>query len=279
VSINFFRAASPLLPLPESVPGGAIAGYSKKCSILLCVWVGARQIEDEQALKSYKQFCPVAKAAEVFCERWTPLILRNLGLGVSRFAKLQGGIPQASPTILARRLKQLEAEGVVERRRSETGRSWTYHLTPAGEEFLPIVAALGAWGQRWSRRELQEHELNVGLLVWAMERGATHDAFGDRRTVIKLSFLDRSPGRRNYWFVIEGGKTELCVDEPGFGVDLYLTTSLPVMIRIWRGDMALTGAINDGQLDVHGPVWARRCLSRWLARSTYARIKPVPSAH
>jgi DNA-binding HxlR family transcriptional regulator len=138
-----------------------------------------------------------------------------LGLEVSRFAKLQGGIPQASPTILARRLKQLEAEGVVERRRSETGRSWTYPLTPAGEEFLPIVAALGAWGQRWSRRELQAHELNVGLLVWAIERGGTHDAFGDRRTVIKLSFLDRSPGRRNYWFVIEGGKTEQAVrDEP-----------------------------------------------------------------
>src|SRR5262252_8103118 len=109
-------------------------------------------------MRSYGQFCPVAKGAEVFCERWTALILRDLGLGSIHFARLQRGIPLASPTLLSNRLKQLVAEGIVERRRSEKGRSWTYHLTPAGEELLPIVRALGIWGQRWLRRELAEHE-------------------------------------------------------------------------------------------------------------------------
>jgi DNA-binding HxlR family transcriptional regulator len=99
-------------------------------------------------MRSYGQFCPVAKAAELFCERWTPLILRDLAAGATRFSQLHRGVPLMSPTLLSRRLKHLEAEGVVERRRSAGGSSWTYHLTPAGEDLSPIVMSLGLWGQR-----------------------------------------------------------------------------------------------------------------------------------
>src|SRR5258706_11697715 len=60
-------------------------------------------------MKSYGQFCPVAKAAELFCERWTGLILRDLVAGASRFSELKNGVPFSSPTLLSRRLKQLEA--------------------------------------------------------------------------------------------------------------------------------------------------------------------------
>lgn len=91
----------------------------------------------------YGQFCPVAKAAEVFCERWTPLILRDLALGASRFSELQRGVPLASPSLLSHRLRQLEKEGVVQRRKSSSGRSWTYHLTSAGEDLALIVLSPG----------------------------------------------------------------------------------------------------------------------------------------
>jgi DNA-binding HxlR family transcriptional regulator len=224
-------------------------------------------------MKSYGQFCPVAKAAEVFCERWTALILRDLGLGSTHFARLQRGIPQASPTLLSRRLKQLVAEGIVERRRSETGRSWTYHLTSAGEEFVPIVRALGVWGQRWLRRELADHEIDASLLLWAMERGARHDAFGARRGVVKLIFTDLPIRRRSYWFVVEKDATHLCVRDPGYDVNLYLTTTLPDMIYIWRGDLPLARAQDEGRLEAIGDGWARRAFPRWLARSRYADVK------
>jgi DNA-binding HxlR family transcriptional regulator len=224
-------------------------------------------------MKSYGQFCPVAKAAEVFCERWTALILRDLGLGTSQFARLQRGVPQASPTMLSRRLKQLQAEGIVERRRSSTGRSGTYHLTPAGRELIPVVEALGVWGQRWSRRDLASHEANAGLLLWAMERGARAEAFGSRRAVIKLTFTDRPIRKRQYWFVSEKRQTQLCVENPGFEVDLHLTTTLRDMIYIWRGDVSLARAMDDGRLEVLGEDWARRKLSDWLARSIYSRVK------
>ena len=130
---------------------------------------------------SYGQFCPVAKAAEVFCERWTPIILRDLAAGATRFSELRRGAPLASPTLLSRRLRQLEAEGVVERRPAARGS--TYHLTPAGAEFAPMIEALAIWGQRWSRRELARHEIDLGLLIWAMQRSVHADAFGPHEGV------------------------------------------------------------------------------------------------
>jgi DNA-binding HxlR family transcriptional regulator len=224
------------------------------------------------SVKSYRQFCPISKAAEVFCERWTPLILRDLGKGASRFSELQRGVARASPALLSRRLRELEAEGLVERRRAETGRAWTYHLAPPGQDLMPLVHALGIWGQKWSRRELMDHELDAGLLLWAMERGSHPHAFGARRSVVQLTFRERSARWRHYWFVGENGATQLCIRDPGFEVDLYLTTTLRDMIYIWRGDLPLNTALSEGRLEAIGNARARSALPRWLARSKLADV-------
>ena len=119
-------------------------------------------------MKSYGQFCPVAKAAELFCERWNALIVRDLASGPRRFSELKRGVPLMSPSLLSSRLKWLIDEGVVVRNQNGGGRS-TYELTEAGKEFIPLVEALGIWGQRWTRRQLREHEIDLGLLVWSLE--------------------------------------------------------------------------------------------------------------
>jgi DNA-binding HxlR family transcriptional regulator len=224
-------------------------------------------------MRSYGQFCPIAKAAELFCERWTALILRDLMMGATRFSQLRRGVPLASPTLISRRLKELEAEGIIERRRSESGRSWTYHLTPAGREFEPIVEALGVWGQRWSRRTLEQHEANVPLLMWALEQHVKPEAFGERRCVVKLTFTDQPARTRDWWFVNESSSTELCFEAPGFEEHLCLVTTLADMIFIYRGDMTLAHAIECGQFEAHGPAWARRALGRWLRPSPIAHVK------
>jgi hypothetical protein len=181
-------------------------------------------------------------------------------------------VPLASPTLLSRRLKELEAEGIVERRRSDSGRGWTYHLTRAGREFAPLIEGLGVWGQRWSRRQLADHEINLGLLIWGLELSVRPDAFGARRCVVRLTFTDQPEGARHWWFVNEGGRVELCVEEPGFEVDLYLAATLPVMIYIYRGDLPLARALDQGRLEVHGSAWARKALPRWLAPGPLARV-------
>lgn len=223
-------------------------------------------------MKGYGQFCPVAKACEVFCARWTPLILRDLAGGATRFSQLKRGVPLASPTLLSKRLKELEAEGIVERRKSASGASWTYHLTPAGEEFIPVIVALGTWGQRWTRRALADDEVSLDLLVWALESGVRPEAFGERRTLVEIQFIDQPAHKRHWWFLNEHGRCELCIEPPGFEVDLYLQARLRDMIYLWRGDLALDRALASGRLVAHGSASARRALPQWLGICTLAHV-------
>jgi len=229
-------------------------------------------------MKSYGQFCPVAKAAEVFCERWTALIIRDLAGGPRRFSTLQRGVPLMSPTLLSRRLKTLEAEGIVARERGATGGHWVYRLTPAGAEFAPIVLALGTWGQRWARRELEEGEIDLSLYVFAMENSVDATAFGAGRTVVRLELTDQPVAKRLWWFLNENGGVQLCVDPPGPEIDLYIAGALPDMIRLWRGDVSYARLVDDGRLEVLGPARLRRAARRWLGASLLAHVKPAAEA-
>jgi DNA-binding HxlR family transcriptional regulator len=224
-------------------------------------------------MKSYGQFCPVAKASELFCERWTPLIVRDLAAGASRFSELQRGVPLMSPTLLSKRLKQLEAEGIVETRPATRGRGNTYHLTESGRGFIPLVIALGTWGQRWSRRQLVKGEIDLGLLVWSLERSANPAAFGKVPSLVQVEFTDQPKGKRLWWFVNRQDGCELCLDDPGYEVDLYLACTLPDLIYVVRGDLPLTRALSSGRLEAHGTAKARRSLRPWLNLSPLSQVK------
>jgi len=226
-------------------------------------------------MKNYGQFCPIAKAAEIFCERWTALVLRNLGAGACRFNDIHRGVPHMSATLLSRRLRQLEAEGLVERRKSSSGRSWTYHLTGAGAEFLPLVGALAVWGQRWTRRDLEEGEIDLGLLIWGLEYSVDPAAFGQCRRVVKLEVTDQPENKRHYWFVCADGTLDLCVSDPGGETDLHLAASLPDLIRIYRGDLALGAALERGRLAADGPPKLLRRLPDWFNFGVMAKTPPA----
>jgi DNA-binding HxlR family transcriptional regulator len=96
-------------------------------------------------MKSYGQFCPVAKAAEILTERWTLVVLRELLCGSRRFNDLRRGVPLMSPTLLSKRLTFLVEAGVIERRRAQPGKGWEYVPTNAGQELRPLVEMLGVW--------------------------------------------------------------------------------------------------------------------------------------
>ncbi len=222
-------------------------------------------------MRSYGQFCPVAKAAELFCERWNALIIRDLANGPRRFSELQRGVPLMSPSLLSRRLKQLAAEDIVERRAGPRN-GFVYVLTEAGQEFVPLVSALGVWGQRWTRRTLEEHEIDLGLLVWSIESSARAACFGPRRCLIRLELTDQPEAKRFWWFLNEDARCTLCIDDPGGGVDLFLACSLPDAIRIVRGDMALGTALGSGRLEALGEAWACDKLGAWLSLGPISRV-------
>ena len=96
----------------------------------------------------FGQFCPVAVACEVFAERWTPIILREMFAGSRYFNEIRRGVPLISSALLVQRLRSLEANGVIVRESAPGGHGSSYRLTEAGREFHSVIEGLGTWGQR-----------------------------------------------------------------------------------------------------------------------------------
>jgi DNA-binding HxlR family transcriptional regulator len=225
-------------------------------------------------MKSYGQFCPIAKAAEVITERWTILLLRDLLLGSHRFNDLRRGVPQMSPTLLVKRLQTLNDHGVINRVASADGHGWEYHITEAGKELQPLIELLGHWGQRWVRSQLSRDELDPGVLMWFIHRHFPHQKLPDRRVVMTIDITDG--GRmRHWWLVVDRHGVDLCLEDPGYEVDVALTTNLVTLTRIYLGDMTFGAATQSGKLKVSGPRELTRALPTWFARSKFA---DVPSA-
>ncbi|MGH3459295.1 winged helix-turn-helix transcriptional regulator [Aeromicrobium sp.] len=222
----------------------------------------------------YHQFCPVSKAMELLDERWTMLVVRELVIGSQRFNDLRRGLPRMSPTLLSRRLQQLERAGVVERR--VDGKDVRYVLTEAGHELRPVVEAVGQWGTRWIG-ELGDIDLDPKLLMWDMHRNVDVGALPPGRTVVQLRFPDAPHGQRNWWLVLGGEEAEVCDVDPGFDVAVRVTSSLRALTAVWRGDLDWSDAVRSGSLEVQGPESLRRAFPGWFTLSSFAGVpRPEP---
>ena len=150
---------------------------------------------------SYGQFCPVAMAAEIFCSRWTPLILREMYCGTRRFNDLRRGVPRMSPTLLSKRLVEMREAGIIEEVPARQGGK-EYQLTAAGEDLKPIVMAMGFWGQRWVESKLSLKNLDPSLLMWDMRRWLDPKPLPKRRCNIQSIFPRWSAhGRTGGWWL------------------------------------------------------------------------------
>lgn len=221
-------------------------------------------------MEGYGQYCPLAKGAEVFAERWTPLILRELLRGSTTFNDLHRGVPRMSRSLLSSRLKKLEACGVLTRRRRDNGIQ--YGLMRARQEFGPMVTQLGTWAQRWFRSTFAAGELDVGVLMWDMRCTVDPKALPSIRTTVQFIFTDLPASSRSWWLVNEAGEVDLCPVDPGDEAALQIRTTLRAMTRVWMGDLSIGAAQRSGQLTALGPRDLKRCLESWLGLSPYAPI-------
>lgn len=223
----------------------------------------------------YNQFCPVAMAAEILCSRWTLLLLRELTLGATRFNELRRGLPRMSPALLSKRLKELEAAGIVTRTASASdAAAFDYRLTEAGRELRPIIEATGTWGKRWVATEATLKNLDANLLMWDIRRNINPEPLPPSRSTIQFIFNDRPASERNYWLVVEPGKeVDLCMIDPGFDVDLYVATDLRTMTEIWLGYTSIGEAKDSGRLVLTGSRQLQAELRLWLKLSVFANIK------
>jgi DNA-binding HxlR family transcriptional regulator len=227
-------------------------------------------------MRGYGQFCPVAKAAEIFAERWTPLILRDLMYGSHRFSELRRGMPLISQSLLAQRLKSLERDGLIESRQSADGRGSEYHLTEAGEALRPVVDLLGAWGHRWTGNQLHDDDFDPGVLMWFLHRLVDVERLPPRRIVVRFEFPKERPPL--YWLVLNRPEVDLCLRDEGFEVDLFVSTDSRTLGEAIAGRRELRWAIGQGLVEVEGPRDLAHAFPDWIGVTPFARDRPLALA-
>jgi DNA-binding HxlR family transcriptional regulator len=220
----------------------------------------------------YGQFCPVSMASEVLCSRWTTLVVRELLCGSTRFNELRRGVPKMSPTLLSKRLKELERAGVITVTRSSGGTS-EYRLSQSGEELRPLIMGLGIWAQRWMESRLSLKNLDPSLLMWDMQRNMDVSHLPPRRCTIQFLYPELSGGQKKWWLVIENGKIDLCNFDPGYDLDLLIRSSLRAMTAIWMGLTTVRDEASSGELDVEGDPAIARNVQAWLGLSKFAPVQ------
>lgn len=215
--------------------------------------------------------CPSIKAAEIIGDKWTLLILRELFFGSSRYADFQRALPRISPTILSKRLKQLEQNGLVIRKRSPGAKGGEYRLTKCGRDLAPIVDNLARWGLRWARDQLCDVDLDAGSFMWDFHRTLNTRELPDGETVFCV-ILNDQPNYKKWWLVAGDGVVDLCNEDPGRDVDVYLTSTLLELATVWRGDKAIKAALVDKSVMLTGAAHLMKYPDRWMPRSMYAEF-------
>jgi DNA-binding HxlR family transcriptional regulator len=222
-------------------------------------------------MKSYGQYCPIARAAEVFAERWTPLIVRNIFLGCQTFAAIAAGAPGIPRSLLQQRLNLLEQIGVVARLPKEQGRGSRYQLTDAGQELWDVCDALGRWGTRWL--ETTSSHLDPYIVLWGFAQSARTERLPARHVTVQIDFVDQPVRNRHFWLVVDHGDIELCVSDPGFSPDLTLTATTEGFVRWYMGQLTWAAVLRAGQVSLYGPRELARAFPSWSDRSRYAPLE------
>jgi DNA-binding HxlR family transcriptional regulator len=221
-------------------------------------------------MTEYGQFCPVALGAEIFAQRWTPLILRELLMGGRRFSDIQRGVPRMSRNLLTRRLHSLRRSGIIEQCPVGNGHGYEYRLTTAGHELSAVIDALGIWGYRWASKDLTDKHLDPDFLMWALRRMVRINELPEHRIVILFRF--RGHPDHAFWLVLHRPDVDLCLFDPGYEVNLEVDAAVEALARVCLGHLPLPQAVRDGGVEVHGAPRLRNALSGWLGVTRFVGL-------
>lgn len=221
-------------------------------------------------MRPYGEFCPITRAAELFSERWTPMILRELICGSTRFGELQHGLPGIPRSLLASRLKTLADAEVIVRLTGDSPRKVRYQLTQRGLELGEVVMALGVWGQKWFNRQISEDRVDTRLLVWDMRRRVHLDRLPDKRVVVQFDFTGAE--NQSLWLILEKPQPSACDFDPGFEVDIYVKADALEMTKIWMGLSTWKAAMADNKVSFVGPSHYTSVFTDWFQLNFFSAI-------
>ena|SRR5215472_16864881 len=225
-------------------------------------------------MRTYGQFCPVARASELLAERWTPIIIRNLLTGCRSFSQIRQGAPGIPTALLAKRLATLERHGIIDRERLPAGRGWSYRLTDQGQDLRAVCEAMGQWGARWL--EIEPHHRDPAYVLWATAKLADPGKLPDQTVVVRFELRDR-PGD-TYWLLLRKPAPELCTRGTGYVEDIIARTDAACLIDIHLKRTSYQQALRSGRLSLHGPPQLTTAFTTWIRPSPYADIAPARPA-
>jgi DNA-binding HxlR family transcriptional regulator len=224
-------------------------------------------------MKSYGQYCPIARTSELFAERWTPIIVRNLAAGCRTFTQLREGAPGIPKALLAERLALLERYHVVVSVPQSKGRGSVYELTESGRELKRVCDAMGEWGSRWL--EIEPRHLDPAYVLWATCRLVDLDTIPPAGVVVRFDLRDQ-PERR-FWMLLKHPRAELCVAYPGQAEDLIVTTDSETLVQWNLRRVTFQEVVRTGRCRLEGPPALVRAFPSWMRPSPFAHVSPAPS--
>ena len=226
--------------------------------------------------RGYGQYCPLALASELLGQRWTVLVISRVIDGCTTFNEIHRGLPRIAPSMLSRRLVELEDAGIISRRKRKGRTTYTYHPTAAGKDLEDIIENMSIWGQHWAR-DMSMDDLDSAFLAWSMHLRLNTEAMPPGRTVLEFDFANPPEGNERFWLVNEDGDVDMCLKHPGFDTDLLVESNLRRFVETWRGFRDLGEELRSGQITLTGPRQLKRAFPTWLLLSTfapYARKRP-----
>jgi DNA-binding HxlR family transcriptional regulator len=228
--------------------------------------------------RPYGLLCPISLACEILEPRWTIQILTELWNGSSRFNGIRKGLGNISSALLSRRLKEMEALGLVERVEDKATGTIDYFRTEKSIKLEPVMNALAEWAQCNIEAEIALSGADVSTIMWAMRRKIDLAELPRRRAVIRFHFRDDpQPKYPHYWFLVEPGAAlpELCTLDPGRDVDLYVETGVVSLGAIFEGRSSIEREKERGGLFLSGDPGLARSMDRWLRTSAYAAFEGI----
>jgi DNA-binding HxlR family transcriptional regulator len=232
---------------------------------------------DDKTKNLSGSLCPAMASADILGDKWTLLLLREMFLGTTRFGRFQKAIPRMSPSILSKRLRTLEAADIIVRKAAPSGQAAEYKLTRSGRELGPIVENMAVWGMRWRKRSIAAQDCDVGGFMWDFHRTLNTAGLPDGETVILVQISDRTE-LNSWWVIANGDAVDLCVEDPGHDVDVYLTATLAHLIALWLGDVGVQSAVDDKSIYLDGPRHLLNTVQDWMAQSPLVGVKPANAA-
>lgn len=214
-------------------------------------------------MSGYGQFCAVARALDVLGERWTLLIVRELLLGSTTFTSFCRGLPRIPRATLSSRLRALRAAGIVEVADHE------YRLTEVGAALAPVMRELARWAIQADGAALSDDDLDTAALTWDMQRRIDATALPGRTVVLAIEFTDRAPPDRHFWLHLSRTSVNLCRQDTGTPVDVWLAAPTAEVTHWWLGELSWPQLLRKPGVQVHGNRELQRQMQNWFLRYVF----------